>query len=234
MEYHFPDDGFAILRNVFSPAEIAALIDALSEIGSRAGVRSRGGVYAIRALLEASAPVRELANSPKLDLIVSNYLGAPALPVRGTLFDKTPRANWLVPWHQDRTICVDSRREVEGFGPWTRKAGVWHVQPPALILEGMLSVRIHLDDSDERNGALRVLRGTHRVGRLTVDEIAGEVQAGQPVTCAVGAGDVVLMRPLILHASSASAEAAHRRVIHLDYAGAQLPGGLRWRASELM
>jgi hypothetical protein len=66
--------------------------------------------------------------------------------VRATLFDKTPGANWPVPWHWDLTICVAVRLEAPGFGPWTLKAGVHHVQPPVEVLETMVAVRVHLED----------------------------------------------------------------------------------------
>jgi ectoine hydroxylase-related dioxygenase (phytanoyl-CoA dioxygenase family) len=144
------------------------------------------------------------------------------------LFDKTGSANWLVPWHQDLTICVDTRLDVPGYGPWTKKAGIWHVQPPPSILDRMLSVRIHLDDCNESNGALRVLPGTHRLGRLNADQIAALRRTATCVICAIGVGGVLLMRPLLIHGSSTASEASHRRVIHIDYASCQLDGGLQW------
>ncbi len=167
----FRQDGFAILPGVFQQQEIGCLIDATSKIDGNNAVRRRGGVYAVRNLLHLSPKINELAHSGKLQSIVEENLGKPAFPVRGTLFDKTGTANWLVPWHQDLTICVASRAAVPGYGPWTIKAGVCHVQPPISILEKMLSVRIHLDDCDESNGALRVLPGTHTMGRLMAEEI---------------------------------------------------------------
>jgi hypothetical protein len=48
------------------------------------------------------------------------------------------------------------------------------------------------------------------------------------VSCAVEAGDALLMRPLLLHASSRSTRATHRRVLHLEYAWFPLPDGLAW------
>jgi ectoine hydroxylase-related dioxygenase (phytanoyl-CoA dioxygenase family) len=133
-----------------------------------------------------------------------------------------------VPWHQDLTICVITRADVLGYGPWTIKAGVCHVQPPISVLENMLSVRIHLDDCDESNGALRVLPGTHNLGRLIAAQISEQQRLAASISCAAQKGDVVLMRPLLLHASSAASKAVHRRVIHLDYASSQLDGGLQW------
>src|SRR5262245_7189469 len=86
---------------------------------------------------------------------VEPILGPGAFVVRGLFFDKTPRANWKVSWHQDLTIAVRVRIEAPGFGPWSLKAGVVHVQPPAEILERMATVRLHLDDCSESNGPLR-------------------------------------------------------------------------------
>ncbi len=226
----FSREGFSILPGAFGRPEIDQLIDVLPQAGSD-GVRSRGGVYAVRNLLQLSPAIDELARSGKLLSTVAEHLGYEAFPVRGTLFDKTTGANWLVPWHQDLTICVNERRDVPGYGPWTRKAGVCHVQPPVSILEGMVSVRIHLDDCDEGNGALRVIAGSHRMGRLTAEQIA-EVQRSMAATsCNVQAGGIVLMRPLLLHASSAALRAAHRRVIHIDYASSHLGGGLQWASA---
>ena len=72
--------------------------------------------------------------------------------MRGLYFDKLPEANWKVPWHQDLSIAVRARLDVEGFGPWTEKAGVLHAQAPAAVLERMLAVRVHLDDCGRENG----------------------------------------------------------------------------------
>ena len=224
------EDGFSIRPQAFQHQEIEDLICAISLIDADDGVRSRGGVYAVRNLLHLSPSINELAHSSRLLEIVAEYLGKAAFPVRGILFDKTSAANWLVPWHQDLTICVASRVDVPGYGPWTVKAGLSHVQPPISILEKMLSVRIHLDDCDADNGALRVLPGTHRLGRLTGQEISEQQRFVTPMFCAAREGDIVLMRPLLLHASSAASKAAHRRVIHIDYASSQLDGGLRWLA----
>jgi ectoine hydroxylase-related dioxygenase (phytanoyl-CoA dioxygenase family) len=219
--------GFSVLPNVFGRQEVELLIESISKIEREEGVRSRGGVYAIRNLLHLSPVVMELAYSTRVRSIVGEILRDDVLAVRATLFDKTTGANWLVPWHQDLTVCVDEMLDVPGYGPWTTKAGVWHVQPPASILERMLSLRIHLDDCDESNGALRVLRGTHRVGRLNAAGIAERQRTATAVSCVVGAGGILLMRPLLIHASSAASKATHRRVIHVDYASCSLDGGLR-------
>ena len=95
----------------------------------------------------------------------------------------------------------------------------------------MLTVRLHLDDADESNGALRVLPGANRLGRLPPDRIAELRVGGVDVLCAARAGDALLMRPLLLHASGRSTGPGHRRVLHIEYAAFPLPGGLEWHES---
>ncbi len=224
------EQGFAIVPNVLDDGELEQLREAISGIPEKDGdaVRARGGTYAIRNLLQCAPAVRVLVESPKLRDLAAQALGVAARPVRATLFDKTPDANWLVPWHQDVTIAVRERVEVPGFGPWSKKAGVAHVQPPVNCLEGLLAVRIQLDDGGQDNGPLRVIPGSHRLGRLSNERIDAMVAGSQVATCAVPCGGALLMKPLLLHASSASKQPGHRRVIHVEFASEPLPGGLRW------
>lgn len=220
--------GFALSPSVIDPDLLVSLEAALANVEADANVRSRGNVYAIRHLLTAAPAIRNLAEAGLLSVLARSVLGDAARPVRGLFFDKRPEANWLVPWHQDLTICVKKRRDVEGFGPWTVKAGVVHVQPPAYILEQMVALRIHLDDAPTENGALRVMPGTHRLGRLAASEITRLVLERGEETCATSRGEILLMKPLLLHASSAAVLPARRRVIHIEYAAVALPEGLEW------
>jgi hypothetical protein len=218
------ESGFAVRSGVLDSQQVKDLISSLESI-EEDSLHRRGG---IRNLLDVSDAVRELSSSPSIRPLVTTVLGEEAFPVRGILFDKTEAANWKVPWHQDLTIAVAEKVETNGFGPWSVKTGVQHVQPPAFVLENMLSVRIHLDNCPAENGALKVIPGSHRAGRLSENESARIGSRGPAVVCAARAGDAVLMRPLIVHASSASERPRHRRVIHLDYAAVSLPGKLRW------
>lgn len=224
-------DGFAIVKRVLDSATIEGLIEAFTAVTERLDSEASVGVYAVRNLLEEVPAVAALGASAVLRSLVTPVLGNAAKLVRALLFDKIPGANWKVPWHQDLTIAVRERREVPGFGPWSVKAGVLHVQPPPEVLERMLAVRLHLDDCPDTNGALRVIPASHKVGRLTSQRIQ-EISAGsKPVWCSARAGDALLMRPLLLHASSPSHTPHHRRVIHIEYAGVELRGGLEWFAN---
>ena len=189
-------DGFAIRENILSAREVEQLLGALQRIDQSASLRKRGGVFAVRNLLDVSSEVRELADSELIRKLVEPILGTDFIPVRGIFFDKIPDANWKVPWHQDVTIAVREKVEAEGFGPWSVKADVLHVQPPTYILESMLSVRLHLDPCAEDNGALRVIPASHRLGRIPEDRIAAIRDATPEQVCAVAIGGALLMRPL--------------------------------------
>ena len=102
-----------------------------------------------------SQPVREL---------IGNVLGPGCFAVGGILFNKTQQSNWKVVWHQDLTIAVRERRDVNGFGPWTVKAGVLHVQPSTEVMHRILAIRLHLDASGPDSGPLRVIPGSHKGG----------------------------------------------------------------------
>ncbi|HEX8130567.1 MAG TPA: phytanoyl-CoA dioxygenase family protein [Pyrinomonadaceae bacterium] len=221
--------GFAVVPDVIDEGERARAVAALERADDSAGVRRRGGVYAIRNLLDAVPELRELIERTRVLTLASEVLGAPAFVVRSILFDKTPEANWKVAWHQDLSIAVRARRDAEGFGGWSEKAGITHVQPPAEILERMLTIRLNLDTSDEANAPLRVVPGSHLRGRLSADAIARVLERSTPVSCLVPRGGALLMRPLLLHASSASrTPERHRRVVHLEFAAGELPAGLEW------
>ena len=193
--------------------DITALID-----------EERGGT---RHLLDLPT-VQDLARSRAVRAIPESVLGEHCFAVRGILFDKTPTANWKVVWHQDLSIAVRERKDVDGFGPWSSKQGVPHVQPPVEILERMLAVRIHLDDCGLENGAVRVIPRSHRAGRLSPSAIDAWKVAHPAIHCVVGRGGILAFFPLLLHASSASQRPGHRRVIHLEFAARDLPGGLHW------
>ena len=215
-------DGFRIIAKVLDEASVVRLLDALAEAGDTS-VRGES-VYARRNLLG----VPEVAQVA-MDERVLALTGEATLPVRAIFFDKVPGANWHVGWHQDRAIALEARKDVPGWGPWSVKAGVVHVLPPAAVLERILTVRLHLDDCDESNGPLRVIPGSHGQGILSSEQIARHRQETAEVVCTVPAGGALVMAPLLLHASSRARSPSHRRVLHLEFAPlGLLPEGLAW------
>lgn len=214
-------NGFSIIDSYLDLESIDLLIEDITTLDITPG---RAG---IRNLLNLVPSIRELSRSQKIRSLVEPILGDTARVVRGIFFDKQPTANWKVPWHQDLSIAVKERLDLPDYYPWSVKEGIPHVQPPTAILEQMLTVRIHLDRTDESNGALKVIPGSHSGGKLTTTEIDRWKQS-LAISCNCKAGGVLLMRPLLLHASSVASVPSHRRVIHLEYARDRLPSGLEW------
>jgi ectoine hydroxylase-related dioxygenase (phytanoyl-CoA dioxygenase family) len=219
------DDGFAIIPGVLSSHEVDALG---RNLASGALQRSRAGA---RHILKFPA-IAALARDRRLLELAASVLGCEPLPFGATLFDKSPDANWLVVWHQDTALPFVERRELAGWGPWSKKAGVDYAHAPAAALCKIVALRIHLDDSNAHNGPLRVLPGTHTLGVLSDEQIRNEARSGDAIACTVERGGVVIMRPLLIHASSKAISESSRRVLHLEYAAVATFDGLQLRAPD--
>jgi Phytanoyl-CoA dioxygenase (PhyH) len=225
-------DGFAILP-ALAPDAVAATLaewDAVTRAnaGNAAFLSSTGGpAYGARVALELWPRVVELVRGPAVTEAIREVLGEGAGVVRVLYFDKPPGHSWALPWHKDYSIAVEAHHPSTHFTKPTVKAGVPHVIAPREVLDRMLTVRIHLDDANADNGALRVIPGSHRAYHQKDDE------PRDAVTVSCRAGDALLMRPLLTHASGHSKPDghAHRRILHLECADDEelLPDDLRWR-----
>jgi hypothetical protein len=217
--------GFAIVHRLFDEQIVAELKQSLTQ-AKDSRLEREGEIYGARNLLALPA-VRGAARF--LEDRLRPLLGNTTRAVRAIFFDKTAKANWLVPWHQDLSIAIKHRQECPGWTNWSIKAGVLHAQPPAAFLERMVTARVHLDDCPADNGALRVISGSHAAGRLSRGEICAAVAAGPGHLLTARSGDVLFMKPLLLHASSRASNPAHRRVLQIEFASAeQLPSQLDW------
>jgi ectoine hydroxylase-related dioxygenase (phytanoyl-CoA dioxygenase family) len=103
-----------------------------------------------------------------------------------------------------------------------------HVEPPFALLERMLTLRIHLDTVPADNAPLLIAPGSHLFGRIPERDIAARVAACGTFACTADRGDVWVYATPILHASARAARPGHRRVLQVDYAADDLPGGLTW------
>lgn len=223
----FETHGCFVAAGLLGLRALVPVTEGLEQLVATGG-RVRAKSANARRLLESCPQVAALARHPAVRGLVDPVLGVHAFPVRGLLFDKAASSNWHVGWHQDVMIPVQRHVEAAGFGPWNRKAGVLHVRPPAEVLAGMLTLRIHVDDCPEDNGPLQVLPGTHRLGIVAEAHVRRVSAQRGPVTCTAAAGDVLVMRPLLMHASRPAATPRHRRVVHLEFAAQELPGELEW------
>lgn len=214
----FERDGAALFPGAVRSTleQIIASLDGLPP--HRAGVRI-SGVEPLTPFLASGGPIGRVATS---------VLGPDCRAVRAILFDKTAVSNWSLTWHQDRTISVAARREVEAFGPWTVKSGMHHVAPPCDLLARMVTLRVHLDDVQPDNAPLLIAPGSHRAGLVRIDSMEEVVRLCGIRSCSARSGDIWLYATLILHASAAATAPTRRRVLQVDYAAEELSGGLRW------
>lgn len=217
-----PSNGFALADLRLTPAQcdqLAASIPAASA--------GRGGV---RGLVDHPS-VLQLLTHKQLGQCLWSAVGRDLVAVKATLFDKTVQSNWRVQWHQDRVIATRERLDVVGYGPWSVKAGVAHVEPPTAVLDQMLAVRIHLDDCSAGNGALRVIPGSHTLGKLSAEELLHYTESMESVEVEVPKGGLLLMRPLLIHSSLPAAAPDHRRVLHIELAPTEAISPLQWHTS---
>lgn len=213
-------DGAQLFPAALDEAVVKRVEDALVHLPSRPGARLYGGCDSIADLLAPSGAIGRIATAEQ---------GSSTGPVRVILFDKSDSMNWSLGFHQDRTIAVETRRAVAGFGPWSIKAGQLHVQPPQSIIDGMMTLRIHLDDVDADNAPLDVLSGSHLHGRLDDDAVTALAETSQPFACLARRGDIWAYRTPIVHGSrSVRIAGGRRRVLQIDYSADRLPGGLAW------
>ena len=210
--------GYEIHRSIANSYELAQLRLEADRVASQAGKAC------VRHLRAISSIFNTLSTSEKILSLIPQGMR----PVRSILFDKTETENWPVLWHQDLTISVTEEHDIPGYGPWSYKDGSPHVQPPISLLENMLTIRLHLDDTPSNNGALRILPKSHQQGKIST-EILNEYNKDEAVTCECSAGDALLMSPLILHSSRRSTKPSRRRVIHFEYAYySDLDSKLQW------
>lgn len=189
--------------------------------------------YGVRDLMNKVPAIRKLATSSPLITIAKEILGESVKPVRSVYFDKVPTANWNVAWHQDTSIAVKEKTPISGFGPWSEKKGIIHVEPPEDYLRKTLALRVHLDVANSESGVLRVLPRTHCNGRITSKELIETVEKSNSeiLECNANPGDLLLMCPLLLHSSRKAKKPSHRRIIHIEYSAKTLPDPLEWYES---
>ncbi len=216
------DNGLEIIKN-FLPQEMIEEI--IHEVSSYEGNDAKHG---IRNAEKKFSSINTLIKSQLVQDKAKEILGSSPMLVRSIFFDKTPEKNWLVTWHQDKTISVNAKTEITGWGPWSVKDNSHHVQPDLSVLNQMVTFRLHLDDANENNGCLKVIPNSQNKGIMKQSDIDTIVKTERSFNCVVQAGDVVLMRPHILHSSSKSTTPNHRRVVHLEFSNYDLPQGLKW------
>jgi hypothetical protein len=220
--------GFALRRQAVSSRRLPQLLSLVLPGDEWSSPRRQP--HALRNVLWDRRELAGALTHLGVDDIASEVLGRPAFAINAIYFDKTIRANWKVPCHQDLVMPVEAQVDEPGFAGWTVKAGVPHVEPPTDVLAGLAALRIHFDDCPAANGSLSVLPGSHHRGKLRDAELVA-LDHGAFVDCEALLSDVFVMKPLLVHRSSAALDPQHRRVLHVVYATEEPGSAIRWKRS---
>jgi ectoine hydroxylase-related dioxygenase (phytanoyl-CoA dioxygenase family) len=218
-------NGFATIDNIYTHQEVEQILTVINQVETNKDTfRKSADLFAIRQFLKEIPAVYSHIFNKNLNNLIENSFGKGYFVVKSIYFDKPETSNWFVPFHQDLTISVDKKLNLDNFGPWTVKQNQYAVQPPLDILENIFTIRIHLDDTDENNGALKVIPQSH------LDQIFKDnfIDLSNETTCKVKKGGVMLMKPLLLHSSNRTTNNQKRRVIHIEFSNRELPNGLNW------
>ncbi|WP_055436457.1 WYL domain-containing protein [Lacinutrix algicola] len=218
--------GFGLLNHVYTKRDIRKLKARFDNYIKQNNEQAFG----MREVLKKMPELKEILINKNFKKLIK-AIDKDAFLTKAIYFDKSPSDNWYVTWHQDVPINVLEKKDVEGFVSWTSKKGVLSVCPPEAISKNTFSMRIHLDDTTSKNGALKVIAGSHNK-RLSDDEIQLISTNSIPFVSEIAAGGVQLLKPLLLHASSKTTVQKRRRVLHLEFSSIELPNGLEYAERE--
>ncbi|EJG00418.1 MULTISPECIES: phytanoyl-CoA dioxygenase family protein [Flavobacterium] len=229
-------EGFSIINNVFTENEIENLISLIDNKtkndSDNSTFRKSEDLFAIRQFHKEVPETLPFIFNEKLQNIIESIFGKGFFITKSIYFDKPEKSNWFVAYHQDLTISVDQKIEIENFENWTVKQNQFAVQPPTEILENNFTIRIHIDKTTKNNGALKVINNSHSKGILRIENLDFEKE--KETICEVEKGGIMIMKPLLFHASNKTTNNERRRVIHIEFSKQQLPNGLEWSEKTIL
>lgn len=224
---NFKTEGYTVVEAFYTSDEINQIVKIIDELTPTSPTfRKHEQLFAIRQILKEAPQLTKIIFNQKLTKLIDEVMGKDYFVTKSIYFDKPPASNWFVSYHQDLTISVNARATLTGFDNWTVKQGQYAVQPPLAVLDNCFTLRIHLDDTDEQNGALKVIPASHQKGIYRAEHV-NWAQASE-VFCKVNRGGIMLMKPLLLHASNRTTNQKRRRVIHIEFSNVELPSEIQW------
>lgn len=234
MKNEITSEGFTILNNVYTENEIEKLISLIEKKTENntenATFRKSQDLFAIRQFHKEIPETLDFIFNQNLKDIIENTFGKGYFITKSIYFDKPEKSNWFFAYHQDLTISVNKKIEIENFENWTVKQNQFAVQPPTAILEKNFTIRIHIDKTTKDNGALKVINNSHSKGIFRVENLEIENET----ICEVEKGGIMIMKPLLFHASNKTTNNERRRVIHIEFSNQQLPDGLDWSEKDFI
>ena len=209
----FDRDGFVIRRKFVTDAELAPLAEAClgdPDIdGALVGIAdSQGNMQEVVTWTDLTQPDM-LTVIPRMARFVDaseDLLGRPVYHWHSKLSMKRPGSAGRWDWHQDYAY--------------------WYFE--GCLYPDMLTATIAVDHTDEANGCLKLVAGSHKLGRIEHNKIgmASGVdperlalieQRHRVVSCVMEPGDVVFFHGNTLHASGPNVSDRPRTLLHMSY-----------------
>ncbi|MEE2803477.1 MAG: phytanoyl-CoA dioxygenase family protein [Pseudomonadota bacterium] len=193
----YQDQGFLFRTALFDAVETDLIRRAMEEdpaIATHSLLRAdqNGGATRISLWNRAGDSVYGLAaRCKKVVEIAEDLIGEPVYHFQSKLTAKDPYVGGAWEWHQD-------------YGYWYYNGCL---QPK------LLSFMIALDPSDTSNGCLKLIKGSHKLGRLDHVQVTPEQNSADPeriphilnthevVDCVLSPGDAVIFHANTLHRS---------------------------------
>jgi ectoine hydroxylase-related dioxygenase (phytanoyl-CoA dioxygenase family) len=195
-------DGYVLVRNVFDPGEIDDMRDALARIlenvegtaSDRNHAWVGGKLAGYHDLHYHDAVFTRMVSHPRLVEVLTELIGPNVQLHHSKMLVKPPEEGAPFPMHQDYPYFPHERHT-------------------------MLAASVHLDDTDEENGCLHVVPGSHLLGPLEAEGDAHTVdyplESGTP--CPAKAGDVLFFNYLTIHGSGVNRSDRVRRNVLFQY-----------------
>jgi ectoine hydroxylase-related dioxygenase (phytanoyl-CoA dioxygenase family) len=205
MDYH--RDGYVLLDNVFSQDEVNVMIAEIEGGSERiqANLRKRADTTGRTANLAVWYSLEDdvwsaASTRPGLVNGVRMLMGEDVAFFHGKVMLKEAGTGGSWEWHQD-------------YGYWYNDGFVY---------PRMLSAFVALDAATVENGCLKVLKGSHRMGRVNHDKVAGQTgidprrvahyeRLFELVHVEMSPGSVLFFHSNLLHSSGPNDSDKHRR-----------------------
>ncbi|UBZ05593.1 phytanoyl-CoA dioxygenase family protein [Salegentibacter mishustinae] len=195
----FEEDGYLIVRNLFSEKEIQALSKKAHndrKLNQASSSMDDGKGNAVRLSLwnhPGDGLYGMFSRSKRLVDRVEDLLGGEVYHYHSKIVLKDAKIGGAWAWHQD-------------YGYWYQNG---------LLFPDLISVMIAVDKATKENGCLQVIKGSHKLGRINhvlsgdqagadMERVQEALKIQEKVYCEMEPGDALFFHSNTLHASDAN------------------------------
>ena len=123
--------GYTIINSLYSEIEIKTIISCIEHSDlNKSMITNSKDLFAIRQLLKNIPSLKKLLFNDNLVSLISQLSKTDLFLTKAIYFDKPTKSNWFVAYHQDLSISVKTKADVNNYKNWTHKKGQYGVQPP--------------------------------------------------------------------------------------------------------